>query len=96
MTDAQIRQMVETNEFAATLPPFERALLAPDGEVWALRGRHQGAAAIYDRFDPDGRRVGQVTLPATQEVVLVGANHVYVIRRDEDGVETLARHSRPR
>jgi len=95
MTEAQIAQMVETNEFAATLPPFERLLIAPGGEAWVLRGRHAGADAIYDRFNPGGTRIGQVRLPAGAEVVALGQRHVYVVTRDADDLQHLARHPRP-
>lgn len=96
LTDAQVAQMVETNEFAAALPPFERVLVAPDGEVWVQRGRHAGDPAIWDRFTPDGSRIGQVRVDRGRQVVAVGRRHLYVAAADEDGIETLERYARPR
>lgn len=95
-SEAEIAQMVETNEFAATLPPFERALLAPDGELWVQRGRHAGAPTVWDRFDTGGRRIGQVRTAANQLVVAIGRRHLYVSATDADGLQNLERHLRPR
>lgn len=97
LSEAELRQMVETNEFAEVLPPFDpaRVFLAPDGEVWAQRGRHAGEPAVYDRFDASGRRVGQVRVDGHRTVAGVGRRHLYVIAADADGLQTLERYRRP-
>lgn len=96
MSEAEIARMVETNEFAATLPPFDRAVVGPDGELWVQRGRHVGAPSTWDRFDLAGRRIGQVTLPDGRAVVALGARHAYIAATDADGLQTLERYPRPR
>jgi len=96
MSESEIAQMVATNEFAAVLPPFERTVLAVDGELWVQRGRHVDAPAVWDRFDPAGRRIGQVRTAAHQQVVAIGRRHLYVAATDADGLQTLERHARPR
>lgn len=95
LSAAEVAQMVATNEFAETLPPFERVQLAPDGELWVQRGRHAGDPAVYDRFDVNGQRLGQVRLPAGRTVVGLGRQAVYVAAADADGLETLERYRRP-
>jgi len=96
MSEAEIARMVETNEFAVTLPPFDRAVLGPDGELWVQRGRHVGAPSIWDRFDATGQRIGQFTLPDGRAVVALGLRHAYVAATDADGLQSLERYLRPR
>jgi hypothetical protein len=89
--------MVETNEFANRLPPFDagRVFLAADGELWVQRGRHDRSPAIYDRFSDSGVRIGQAQLASNQALVGIGRRHVYVAATDEDGLQTLERYPRP-
>jgi len=95
-TDDEVARMAASNEFAATLPMFDGAVLALDGELWVQRGRHAGAAARYDRFNAAGVRIGQVTLTAGRRVVGIGRRFVYLAATDRDGLETLERYARPR
>jgi hypothetical protein len=97
LSAAEIAKMEETNEFAAELPPFNPAwvFLGPDGELWVGRGRHAGQPIVYDRFDPAGTRVGQVSVAANRSVVGIGRRFVYVAATDEDGLQTLERFPRP-
>ncbi len=95
-SDDEVARIAAANEFAATLPMFDAAVLAPDGELWVQRGRHAGAAVRYDRFNPAGVRIGQVTVTAERRVVGIGQRFVYLAATDQDGLETLERHLRPR
>jgi hypothetical protein len=95
MSEAEINQMVETNEFAKDLPLFDRMLLAPDGEIWVQRGRHDGEAASYDRFNESGVRVGRVRLQPSRIARAVSQRYVYVVAADSNGIETLERYPRP-
>jgi hypothetical protein len=95
LSESEIAEMVATNEFAAVLPPFERSVLAPDGELWVQRGRHVDSPAVWDRFDAGGRRIGQVQTAANRLVVAIGRRHLYVAATDADGLQTLERYLRP-
>ena len=97
MSAAEIAQVVETNEFAPELPPFNPAwvFLAPDGELWVGRSRHAGGPVLYDRFDTTGKRLGQVRLDGNRLVTGVGRRFVYVAATGEEGLQRLERFSRP-
>ncbi len=96
-SQSELARMVESNEFAETLPPFIPAgvVLAPDGELWVERGRHAGEPAIYDRFDLDGVRTGQVMLDRGRTLLALGRTHLYVAVSDADGLQQLERYRRP-
>ena len=97
MSRDELERMVETNEFAETLPPFVPGgvLLAPEGELWVEVGRHARAPAVYDRFDKDGVRVGRVRLGPDRTLVAVGRRGLYVVAADDDGLQRLERYRRP-
>lgn len=97
LSQDELRQMVETNEFAEFLPPFHPGgvALAPDGELWVETGRHAGAPAVYDRFNSTGVRIGQVRLGPGRTLLIVGRRHLYVAATDADGLQTLERYLRP-
>ena len=91
------RPPVDDADWPAVKPPFvdQAALAAPDGSLWVRRSQPQGAAALYDVFDAQGKLVRQVSLGKGMRVVGFGAASVYVARTDEDDLQYLVRFKRP-
>ena len=78
-------------------PPFveQTTMAAPDGSLWVRRSQPQGAAALYDVFDAQGKLLRQVSLGKGMRVVGFGAASVYVARTDDDDLQYLMRFRRP-
>lgn len=83
------------------LPPFVSfaepipgvALATPDGLVLILRMRSaRNPGTCYDMIDRRGVRTGRLCTPPTARVIGFGRRHAYVVTRDADGLESLARH----
>jgi hypothetical protein len=70
-------------------------MATPDGSLWVRRSQPQGAPALYDVFDAQGRLVRQVALGKDMRIVGFGATSVYVARTDEDDLQYLLRFRRP-
>jgi len=84
-------------QYAPIKGPFIEARAAQDGSVWTWRT--QAAPAQEERytvFRPGVAETFDVTLPVHHRVVGVGAQHVYVAERLEDGRWRVTRHRRPR
>ena len=97
---AAVRQgfKVPEPEFAPTKPPFAgkgTALIGPAGEVWVARSGLLKEPTRYDRFDPQGRLVGQVSLNPRSIVLGFGRGTLYVARKDEDDLMYLERYRWP-
>jgi hypothetical protein len=86
-------------EFPATKPAFSGTnvvFVTPEGEVWVQRLRPASdPVPLYDVFDDQGRKVGEVTLRPKSRVVGFGNGTVYVTRSDEDDLQYLERYRRP-
>jgi hypothetical protein len=83
----------------AVLPPFPNRALhaAPGGAVLIERTRAaEDSATLFDLVDRQGRLVRSLSVPAGARVVGLSTTYVYLARRDEDDVETLARFRWPR
>ena len=91
------RPAVGDAEWPEVKPPFvdQATLAAPDGSLWVRRSQPQGAAALYDVFDAQGKLVRQVSLEKGMRVVGFGAASVYVARTDDDDLQYLVRFKRP-
>jgi hypothetical protein len=48
--------------------------------------------ALYDVFEPDGRYLGQVRVPARVSTVLRRGDHVWAVALDEDDVPRIKRY----
>jgi hypothetical protein len=84
--------------FPAVMPPFApgAALLAPGGDIWVRRtGPAREQSARVDILDAHGRRRATLRLPPRATVFALGAVAVYVIRTDDDGLQTLERYGYP-
>lgn len=80
--------------FAEPLPGV--ALTTSDQRVLILRARSvRVPGTCYDLIDRRGARQERLCLPASARVMCFGRRHVYVVTRDADGLETIARHPWP-
>ncbi|MBK7907141.1 MAG: hypothetical protein IPJ78_11340 [Gemmatimonadetes bacterium] len=86
-----------TFPFAESVPPFFGDLFAlPDGRVLVARHPWIGSRGTeLDVVDRRGARVGRLRLPANERVVGSGRAALYVVARDEDGIERLSRRPLP-
>jgi hypothetical protein len=79
-------------------PPFlgGAVLTNPDGRL-VIRRTHdpRSSGTLYDFFDRTGKRVLILRMAAHERLVGVGANSLYVVRKDADDVEWLGQHSFP-
>ena len=84
--------------FPETMPPFfgrDAVHLTPDGQLWVARMKNASTPIqSYDIFDPSGRLTGRAELPPGRRIAGFGAREVYVIHRDDDGLEYLERYKR--
>jgi hypothetical protein len=55
----------------------------PAGRAWVRRHVAAGRPSVFDLFGPDGRRTGQVVLPAGRSLAGFGRDAVYLVRTDE-------------
>lgn len=87
----------EPGAWPEVLPPFLSDALhaVPDGTFWVQRTTAAGAQPTFDVIGRDARVSHQVVLPRGTRLAGFGARSVYVVRVDEDGLETLQRHPMP-
>jgi hypothetical protein len=106
MNDRERAAYVERNRWARnatdwpeTLPPFDTPtvlLASPDGML--VIQRLPSAAqpeSRYDVVDRTGSLRGQIVLAANQRILGFGAQSVYVVETDADGIQRLQRHAWP-
>ena len=64
MTEAQLREaqqrMVETMQFAETVPLIRALYTDPVGRIWVARTREPGKPTIIDLVGGDGRYLGSI------------------------------------
>ncbi len=83
----------------SALPAYSRLLVLDDGSLWV--GRWEGIGwgvrrlpghpgQRWDVFDPSGKRVREVTVPANMSLLDAGEDWVLVVVRDELNVQRLA------
>jgi hypothetical protein len=83
-----------TLPFAEFVPPFVDDLYAlPDGRLLVPRHPWSGSRlTVLDVIDRQGDRVGTLQLAANERVVGVGRQAIYIVARDDDGIQRLRRH----
>jgi hypothetical protein len=97
------RYYVEPEEWPSTLPPFvDRGywdaavvILTDDGGLVVKRAVPADAPPSYDVFDDSGLLRGRVELPLNSRIVAFGDKSVYVVRRDDFGLEFVERYNWP-
>lgn len=88
-------------DWPAVLPPFDDALYhiffaSPQGALVIRRIPSASERDTwYDIVDRRGALSGQLVLPANQHILGFGAQSVYVITTDNDGIQRLSRHPWP-
>ena len=72
--------------YPATLPAYERMLVAPDGVLWVLDAAPMTRESVTWRvFDAKGRWLGVVPMPARLVVHEIGQDYVLGVWTDDDG-----------
>lgn len=88
-------------DWPEVLPPFDTGptstfLASPDGSLVVRRiPSADQPETRYDVIDRRGALQGQLVLPPDQHILGFGAQSVYVITTDDDGIQRLARHPWP-
>ncbi len=79
------------------LPAFlDKAIsFAPDGDLWVQRAVAAAKPPLFDVIDRTGRVTKQVELPMRTRLVGFGARSIYLVRIDENDLETLERYALP-
>jgi hypothetical protein len=96
MTDPAARPTVETM-LAGVRPPRHRpvvgAMIGGSDGLWVQRHRlRSDSIQSWLRVDASGAVLARTDLPATAEVLDIGADFVVLLRRDEHGVERISVH----
>ena len=92
------RFSVDQFPWAATVPPYRQGALTPlaDGRLLVAREPWSGAPGnVYDVIDRRGMRVARLSLPYAQRIAAVVGTRLYLVTRDEDGIERLSEHAVP-
>jgi hypothetical protein len=79
-------------EFPSRKPHFSRLLFDSEGFVWILVPP-RGSRQIWEVRDHTGRKAGEVALPEDSRLVGLSPTSLYIIRWNEDDVETLFKYS---
>ena len=96
----QIRDFARSPEYdesriPATKPAFRQLTVAADGHLWVTRHLPFGDEhTAFDVFDPDGRYLGEVRVPATLDAsgpLRVDADAIHAVVRDELDVPQVVR-----
>jgi len=108
MNDREKQVFAERNRWARNatdwpevLPPFDTSptsplLTAPDGVLLVRRlPTAEQPETRYDIVDRRGALLGQLVLASNQHILGFGAQTVYVITTDDDGIQRLTRHPWP-
>jgi hypothetical protein len=84
--------------FPDRMPPFVEngARLSPRGDIWVQRSRAVGdPVPRFDVLGVDGKVRAIVHLPPSTQLVALDRNGIYLIRIDDDGLQTVERHAWP-
>ena len=84
-------------EWPETKPAFSARDAQVDfaGRVWVRRNTKAGEPPLYDVFDHEGRRSGQVEFPPGRSLVGFSRGYVYLARTDELDFNWLERYAEP-
>jgi len=102
---AMAQEIVQATQFADHYPLFASLLGGPHGTLWVQRirtaddARREGGtfdaqdigSAQWDVFDPEGRLLGMLQLPARFQPLHVEGEHIYGVLHDERDVQHVAR-----
>lgn len=95
------RKSLRNDPYAATVPAFSQFIADRVGRLW-VREAHLAdapgagalnttplAASTWSVFDPEGRWLGEVSMPARFQPRDIGANYVLGTALDADGVQSI-------
>ncbi|MDE2678767.1 MAG: hypothetical protein OXI76_12780 [Gemmatimonadota bacterium] len=84
----RLRTLAQDFPLPATLPGYDRLAAADTGEIWARRYMlPRGATVHWDVFQPDGRYLGRVDVPAAFRLHGVSDGQLLGVHEDELGVQ---------
>jgi hypothetical protein len=85
---AQLTARIEQAKYPATLPFVSSLLVDSEGRLWAQEVPLPSIKrSTYAVFDPSGRLLGRVIMPADFRVASISADAVYGVGKDADDVE---------
>ncbi len=76
-------------------PPFSGVWIDRTGRAWVQRHVAAGENLLFDVFDGEGRRIGQVEAPSERQLVGFGTEHIYLSRTDALGFGWLEAYEVP-
>jgi len=78
--------------FPPMLPPVVGMVHGADDRLW-IRLADTQEGRPYDILDPGGEPIGRVVLPITERIAVADATHIWVIERDDLGIESVIRYA---
>ena len=83
--------------YAFPIPPFaprfSRLLPGPNGEMWIeIFQENPGAQRRFVVLGPDGKSIGNATIPPTVVPFEIGGDYVLGVRKDEEGLEHIVQY----
>jgi hypothetical protein len=81
-------------EWPSRMPAFRAGatVVDPDGGIWVGRTTEIGVETLYDVFDGEGNKTGEVTFSPNSRIIGFGDGSAYVVRTDEFGLQWLERY----
>ncbi len=81
-------------EWPNRMPAFRAGatVVDPRGGIWVGRTTKVGDASLYDIFDGEGNKTGEVTFSPNSTIIGFGSGTAYVVRTDEFGLQWLERY----
>ena len=97
LSDDNVARVVRASAFAESLPYFRPGDIRVDSQnrVWVGRWLPASDARRYDVFDAQGELITSVRLPKTRTLLTIGAESIYLVNVDEDGLQWIERYSFP-
>lgn len=81
-------------EWPSRMPAFRAGatMVDPQGVIWVARTTRAGDESLYDIFDGEGDKIGEVTFSPNSTIIGFGDGTAYVVRTDEFGLQWLERY----
>lgn len=90
----QIRQYLEALPLPDHFPPFGALMADTESHLWVQDFQRPGAESrAWSIFDPDGVRVGRITLPERFDPLEIGTDYILGLGWDEMNVEYIRLYS---
>lgn len=81
-------------EWPSRMPAFRAGatVIDPYGGIWVGRTTKIGVETLYDVFDGEGNKTGEVAFSPNSRTIGFGTGTAYVVRTDEFGLQWLERY----